>query len=57
VILSTGDNLTFPVLVWDLWLGGGLGQASALAVVMLLVMTPMIAVYWFFARRQGVVAT
>jgi iron(III) transport system permease protein len=57
VILSTGDNLTFPVLVWDMWLGGGLGQASALAVVMLLVMTPMIAVYWFFARRQGLVAT
>jgi iron(III) transport system permease protein len=57
VILSTGDNLTFPVLVWDLWLGGGLGQASALAVVMLLVMTPVIAVYWFFARRQGLVAS
>jgi iron(III) transport system permease protein len=57
VILSTGDNLTFPVLVWDLWLGGGLGQASALAVVMLLVMTPIIAVYWLIARRQGLVAT
>jgi iron(III) transport system permease protein len=57
VILSTGDNLTFPVLVWDLWLGGGLGQASALAVVMLLVMTPMIALYWLLARRQGLVAT
>jgi iron(III) transport system permease protein len=57
VILSTGDNLTFPVVVWDLWLGGGLGQASALAVVMLLLMTPMIAVYWLFARRQGLIAT
>jgi iron(III) transport system permease protein len=57
VILSTGDNLTFPVLVWDLWLGGGLGQASALAVVMLLIMTPMIAIYWQLARRQGLVAT
>jgi iron(III) transport system permease protein len=57
VILSTGGNLTFPVLVWDLWLGGGLGQASALAVVMLLVMTPVIAIYWLLARRQGLVAT
>jgi len=26
VILSTADNLTFPVVVWSLWLGGGLGQ-------------------------------
>jgi N-methylhydantoinase B len=32
-------------------------QASALAVVMLLAMTPMIAIYWLFARRQGLVAT
>jgi hypothetical protein len=57
VILSTADNITFPVVVWSLWLGGGLGQASALAVVMLVIMTPMIALYWIFARRQGLVAT
>jgi hypothetical protein len=44
-------------VVWSLWLGGGLGQASALAVVMLLMMTPMIGLYWAFARRQGLVAT
>jgi iron(III) transport system permease protein len=57
VILSTADNLTFPVVVWSLWLGGGLGQASALAMVMLLMMTPMIVIYWLFARRQGLLAT
>jgi iron(III) transport system permease protein len=57
VILSTADNITFPVVVWSLWLGGGLGQASALAMVMLAMMTPMIALYWVFARRQGLVAT
>jgi iron(III) transport system permease protein len=57
VILSTADNLTFPVVVWSLWLGGGLGQASALAVVMLLMMTPMIVIYWLIARRQGLLAS
>jgi iron(III) transport system permease protein len=56
VILSTADNLTFPVVVWSLWQNGGLGQASALAVVMLLMMTPMIAIYWLFARRQGLLS-
>jgi iron(III) transport system permease protein len=56
VILSTADNLTFPVVVWSLWLGGGLGQASALAMVMLLMMTPLIAIYWLIARRQGLVS-
>ena len=44
-------------MVWSLWLGGGLGQASALAIVMLLMMTPLIVLYWLFARRQGLVAT
>jgi len=53
VVLSTADNPTFPVAVWSLWLGGGLGQASALAMVMLAMMTPMIALYWLIARRQG----
>jgi iron(III) transport system permease protein len=57
VILSTADNITFPVMVWSLWLGGGLGQASALAMVMLLMMTPLIALYWVIARRQGLVAS
>jgi iron(III) transport system permease protein len=57
VILSSADNVTFPIVVWSLWLGGGLGQASALALVMLAMMTPMIVVYWLFARRQGLLAT
>ena len=56
VILSTAENVTFPVVVWSLWLGGGLGQASALAMVMLVMMTPLIALYWLIARRQGLVA-
>ena len=49
--------VTFPVVVWSLWLGGGLGQASALAIEKLLTMTPLIALSWLFARRQGLVAS
>jgi iron(III) transport system permease protein len=57
VILSTSDNITFPVVVWSMWLAGGLGQASAVAIVMLAMMAPVIAIYWFFARRQGLIGT
>jgi iron(III) transport system permease protein len=57
VIMTTSTNITFPVIVWTMWLGGGLGPASAVAVVMLVLMTPMIALYWIFARKQGVLAT
>lgn len=53
VILSTASNITLPMVVWTLWLGGGLGQSSALATVMLALMTPVIALYWVLARRRG----
>ena len=57
VILTTSSNMTLPIVVWSLWLGGGLGQSSALATVTLILMTPLVALYWFLARRQGVLAT
>ena len=58
VILSTADNLTFPVVVWSLTSSAaGSAEHSALAMVMLLMMTPMIVIYWLFARRQGLLAT
>ncbi len=57
VILSTSGNTTLPIVVWSLWLSGGLGQASALAIVMLGLMVPIIVVYWLVARRQGAFAT
>jgi iron(III) transport system permease protein len=57
VIISTSRNITLPVVVWSLWLGGGLGQASALTVVMLGCMSPIIILYWLVARRHGLLAT
>jgi len=56
VILTTSSNITLPMVVWTLWLGGGLGQSSALATVMLALMTPVIALYWMLARRRGLLA-
>ncbi len=52
VFLSTSGNLTLPVLIWSLWLAGGLGQASALAIIMLTLMIPITGLYWYIARRQ-----
>jgi ABC-type Fe3+ transport system permease subunit len=56
VILSSSDNTTLPVVIWSLWLGGGLGQASALAMIMLAAMAPIIALYWLVARRYGLMS-
>jgi iron(III) transport system permease protein len=52
VLLTTRDNITLPVVVWSLWLGGGLGDAAAVALVMLLLMSPIVGLYWFVAGRH-----
>jgi iron(III) transport system permease protein len=56
VVLTTRANMTLPFVVWSLWLNGGLGQASALAFLMLLMMLPLVALYWLIARRRGILA-
>ncbi len=53
VLLTTRDNLTLPVIIWGLWQGGGFGDAAAVAFVMLCLMIPVVALYWFVAGRSG----
>ena len=45
VLLSTPGNMTLPVVIWSLWLNGGLGRASAALVCFLGLMLPLMAVY------------
>jgi len=54
VLLSRAENMTLPVVVWSIWLGGGFGQAAALTTVMLCILMPIIALYWYVAHRSGI---
>ena len=56
VILTTPHNMTLPVVIWTTWLGGGLAQSSALVVLMLCLMIPLVALYWFVAARHGLLS-
>ena len=38
------------------WLGGGLGQSSAMVVVMLALMIPLVVLYWFVTGRYGLLS-
>ncbi len=53
IVLTTRDNMTLPVVVWSLWLSGGLGTSSALTLILLVMMLPVIALYWYVARKRG----
>jgi iron(III) transport system permease protein len=53
VLLTTRENLTLPVLIWNVWAGGGLGPAAALTLVLMALMIPLVALYWWLMRRHG----
>ena len=49
-ILFSGDNITVAMVVWHIWNSGQLGQASALSLIMMAAIVPLIFVY---LRRAG----
>lgn len=53
VVLTTRDNMTLPVVVWSLWMASGLGQAAALTLLLMAMMIPIIALYWWATRKWG----
>ena len=54
VLLTTRDNMTLPVVIWGLWQGSGYGDASAITIIMLGLMIPLVSLYWFVARKSSV---
>ena len=54
VVLSTNDNLPFAVLVWSYVQSSDYGSASAAALIMLVLMAPIMFLYWVVARGVGI---
>jgi iron(III) transport system permease protein len=54
VVLSTSDNQPLSMVVWSLVLSSSFGRASAVAISMLVLMVPVLALYWTIARRTGI---
>ena len=57
VLLTTSGNFTLPVLIWSAFSNGQQGQAAALSLIMLAVMTPLIGVFLALAKRRGLMAS
>ncbi len=51
-VLFNPKNVTLPVIVWNFWTAGGMGPASAVTMVMLAVLMPLVLIYWFTAGRR-----
>ena len=54
VFLAVHDNITLPAVVWSYWYGGNINKASAVTLLMTLVLTPLIFAAWWWGRRSQV---
>jgi ABC-type sulfate transport system permease component len=40
-------------VIWLQWESGGMALSSAISIVMLLIMSVLVAIYWIVAGRRG----
>ncbi len=52
VFLAGQDSITLPAVIWSYWYSGAINQAAAVTLLMTLVLTPLILIFWWFGRRQ-----
>jgi iron(III) transport system permease protein len=52
VFLIGQDSVTLPAVIWSYWFSGAINQAAAVTLLMTLVLTPLILIFWWFGRRQ-----
>jgi iron(III) transport system permease protein len=57
VFLASPKSQVLSTYIWGQWHGGGLGDAAAVAVVMMAVMSPLVTSFWIYARRQQHIAS
>jgi len=53
--MVTHNNITLPVLVWSDWNGGNTGAAATISLLFILMLLPLLALYWWFRGRSELV--
>lgn len=53
-VLFSPNNITLSVVIWSLWSSGQHGPSAALSLIVILLMLPMMILYWRIGNRVGV---
>jgi iron(III) transport system permease protein len=51
VFLASPKSQVLSTYIWGQWHGGGLGDAAAIAIIMMAIMSPLVVTFWIYARR------
>ena len=52
VFLVGQDNLTLPAVIWSYWQSGATNLAAGATLVMTVLLTPLILIFWWFGRKS-----
>lgn len=52
VFLAVHDNITLPAVIWSYWYAGTMNIASAITLIMTVVLAPLIVAFWRVGRRS-----
>lgn len=52
VFLISHDNITLPAVIWSYWNSSATNLAASVTLLMTVVLTPLILVFWWFGRRS-----
>lgn len=51
-VLFTPNNITLPVVVWNIWIAGNYGVSSAITLVLLGCLIPLVLAYYLLGARR-----
>ena len=55
VFLTSQNSITLPVVVWSYWNNAGMTEASMVTLLMILLFSPLLVLFWRFGRRSRVI--
>jgi len=54
-VLGGPESSTLSMVVFGLWTVGGMGTSSALTVIVVLCLVPLLALYWYMSRKANMI--